>query len=653
MFSVMRLAFSLNHMSKLVYLVPLFPLLGFLINGLGRKSLSKSMIAIVGSGSILASFVLSVLIFFDVKANGASVLTLFNFIDADSFRIPFAFQTDQLSSLFLLIITGIGFLIHLYSAAYMDDEEEEHFGRYFAYLNLFVFSMLLLVLGANYVIMFIGWEGVGLCSYLLIGFWFKNNEYNYAARKAFVMNRMGDLGFLLAVFWLLYKLGTATYSDVFAGAAALSSFDITAITMLLFVGAMGKSAQIPLYTWLPDAMAGPTPVSALIHAATMVTAGIYMIARSNILYTMAPATQILVAIVGLVTAIFAATIALKQNDIKKVLAYSTVSQLGYMFLGLGVGAYTGAVFHVMTHAFFKALLFLGAGSVIHAMHHEQDIRKMGGLKKYMPITHITFLLACLAIAGIPPFSGFFSKDEILTAAFAKNPLYYFVGVGGALMTAFYMFRLYTLTFLGQFRGSGEQGRHVKESPWQITVPLIVLAILSVAGGWTGIPEVFAENAHSLEKFLAPVFAESAKLAEIHHLSASQEFIMMGASTAAIMLIILFVVNRYQKYPAAETTSTGITKLLENKWYVDELYDTVIVHPLQALAGFLKNIIEKSGIDALVNGVGKMVSYGSRQIRLLQSGQVGNYILVMVLAMVVFMLIWFNDSTIMQFLNKIF
>ncbi len=611
------------------------------------------MIAILGSGSVLASFVVSLLIFFDVKANGGSVVTLFNFINVESFRIPFAFQVDQLSSLFLLVITGIGFLIHLYSAAYMNDEEGPHYGRYFAYLNLFVFSMLLLVLGANYVIMFIGWEGVGLCSYLLIGFWFKNNQYNYAARKAFVMNRIGDLGFLLAVFWLLYKLGTATYVDVFAGTAKLSSFDITAITTLLFVGAMGKSAQIPLYTWLPDAMAGPTPVSALIHAATMVTAGIYMIARSNILYTMAPATQTLVAVVGLATAIFAATIALKQNDIKKVLAYSTVSQLGYMFLGLGVGAYTGAVFHVMTHAFFKALLFLGAGSVIHAMHHEQDIRKMGGLKKYLPITHITFLLACLAIAGIPPFSGFFSKDEILTAAFGKNPIYYFVGVGGALMTAFYMFRLYTLTFLGQFRGTHEQEHHLHESPWQMTLPLIVLAILSVAGGWVGIPEVFAANAHSLEHFLAPIFAESAKLAEAHHLTASQEYIMMGASTVAIIVIILFAVNSYKKYQVTSDETTGFPKLLENKWYIDELYDAVIVNPLQSLGGFLKNIVEKSGIDGLVNGVGKLVSYGSRQLRLVQSGQVGNYILMMVLAMVVFILIWFNDATIMRFLDKIF
>jgi NADH-quinone oxidoreductase subunit L len=642
-------------MSKLVYLVPLFPLLGFLINGLGRKSMSKTLISIVGSGAILASFVVSLLLFFDVKANGGSVSVLFNFIQADSFSIPFAFQVDQLSSLFLLIITGIGFLIHLYSSAYMHEEEPQHYGRYFAYLNLFVFSMLLLVMGANYVIMFIGWEGVGLCSYLLIGFWFKNNNYNYAARKAFVMNRIGDLGFLLAVFWLLFKLGTVTYAEVFTAAniAKLSSFDIAAITTLLFVGAMGKSAQIPLYTWLPDAMAGPTPVSALIHAATMVTAGIYMIARSNILYTLAPTTQTLIAIIGLATAIFAATIALKQNDIKKVLAYSTVSQLGYMFLGLGVGAYTGAVFHVMTHAFFKALLFLGAGSVIHAMHHEQDIRKMGGLKKYMPITHITFLLACLAIAGIPPFSGFFSKDEILTASYTVNPLYYYIGVAGALMTSFYMFRLYTLTFLGKFRGTHEQEHHVHESPWQMTFPLIILAILSVVGGWIGIPEVFAENAHSLEHFLAPVFAESTKLAAHHHLEASQEYMMMGGSTVLIIIVCVIAYVKFKKYEPTDAENTGIAKVLENKWYVDELYNAIIVNPLNALAGFFKNIVEKSGIDGLVNGVGRLIGYGSRQLRLLQSGQVGNYILIMVLAMVVFFLIWFNDVALIQFFNKIF
>ncbi|MBW0162456.1 MAG: NADH-quinone oxidoreductase subunit L [Sediminibacterium sp. Gen4] len=640
-------------MSKLVYLVPLFPLIGFLINGLGRKSLSKSMISIIGCGVMLASFVVSLLVFFDVKANGATTVELFSFIRAADFQIPFAFQVDQLSSLFLLIITGIGFLIHLYSAAYMHEEEEQHFGRYFAYLNLFVFSMLLLVLGANYVIMFIGWEGVGLCSYLLIGYWFKNDQYNYAAKKAFVMNRIGDLGFLLAVFWLLFKLGTVTYGDVFSRVSELSSFDITAITILLFVGAMGKSAQIPLYTWLPDAMAGPTPVSALIHAATMVTAGIYMIARSNILYTMSHVSQTLVAITGLATAIFAATIALKQNDIKKVLAYSTVSQLGYMFLGLGVGAYTGAVFHVMTHAFFKALLFLGAGSVIHAMHHEQDIRKMGGLKKHMPITHITFLLACLAIAGIPPFSGFFSKDEILMAAYSANPIYYYVGLGGALMTAFYMFRLYSLTFLGSFRGTHEQAHHLHESPSPMTIPLIVLAVLSVFGGFVGIPEVFASDAHSLEHFLAPIFAESNKLAHAHHLTHSQEYIMMGVSTALIIGVIVFAVTKFKKAADVNDEHTGIAKVLENKWYVDELYDTVIVKPLHLLSVFFKNILEKNIIDGVVNGVGKLVGYGSRQLRLLQSGQVGNYILVMVMVMVIFVLIWFNDLTIMNFLKKLF
>lgn len=639
-------------MSKLVYLVPLFPLLGFLVNGLLRKSLSKSMIGIIGSGAMLASFVVSLLIFFDVKNGGGATVQLFNFIHVGTLVIPFEFLVDPLSSLFLLIITGIGFLIHLYSTAYMHEEEPMHFGRYFAYLNLFVFSMLLLVLGGNYVVMFIGWEGVGLCSYLLIGFWFKNNNYNAAAKKAFIMNRIGDLGFLLAVFWLIVKLGTVSYASVFAAVAQLSATDITIITTLLFVGAMGKSAQIPLYTWLPDAMAGPTPVSALIHAATMVTAGIYMIARSNILYTMAPATQTLVAIIGLSTAIFAATIALKQNDIKKVLAYSTVSQLGYMFLGLGVGAYTGAVFHVMTHAFFKALLFLGAGSVIHAMHHEQDITKMGGLKSKLPITHLTFLLGCIAIAGVPPFSGFFSKDEILMAAYATNPIFYYVGMGGALLTAFYMFRLYSLTFLGNFRGTAHQQEHLHESPIAMTLPLMVLAFFAVVAGFIGIPELFAPNAHALEHFLAPVFAGSTSIAHAHHIEHSTEWILMGTATTIILLVIVYAVTKFKKYEKAEP-NTGIATILENKWYIDELYDTIIVKPLYWFASVLKNSVEKLVIDGAVNGVGKLVGYGSRQFRLLQSGQVGSYILMMVMALVLFIIIWFNDTTIMRFIHKIF
>jgi NADH-quinone oxidoreductase subunit L len=563
-------------MSKIIYLVPLFPLIGFLINGLGRKFLSKPLISIIASGAILASFIVSVLLFINVKNTGSISAAYFDFINFSNVVIPFAFQIDQLSSLFLLIITGIGFLIHLYSSAYMHDETSHHYARYFAYLNLFVFSMLLLVMGANYVIMFIGWEGVGLCSYLLIGYWFKNINYTYAAKKAFVMNRIGDLGFLLAVFWLINKLGTVAYVDVFANVSKLSQADITIITTLLFIGAMGKSAQIPLYTWLPDAMAGPTPVSALIHAATMVTAGIYMIARSNILYTMAPQTQAFIAVIGLATALFAASIALKQDDIKKVLAYSTVSQLGYMFLGLGVGAYAGAVFHVMTHAFFKALLFLGAGSVIHAMHHEQDIRKMGGLKKYLPITHITFLLGCLAIAGVPPFSGFFSKDEILTAAYAKNPLLYYFGMAGALMTSFYMFRLYALTFLGKFRGTHEQQHHLHESPLAMTIPLLVLAALSVVGGFIGVPEVFKADSHWLEHFLSPIFAQSAALTESHHLSHSTEYTMIGTSTALILVTIIFAWKKFSNYVPNEDENEGFNKLLANKWYVDELYNSIIV-----------------------------------------------------------------------------
>ncbi|MBK8522249.1 MAG: NADH-quinone oxidoreductase subunit L [Ferruginibacter sp.] len=630
----------MGNIFQLVWLIPVLPLLGFLINGLGRKQVSKTMAGIIGSGTVLGSFVISLLVFMQLNSGNvpAAPFHYFDFINITALKIGFDFQIDPLSAVFLLIITGVGFLIHVYSTAYMHDEEPKDFAKYFAYLNLFVFSMLLLVMGANFVIMFIGWEGVGLCSYLLIGFWFKNNNYNIAAKKAFIMNRIGDLGFLLAVFWLISKLGTADYQTVFANVSTLTVTDITGITMLLFVGAMGKSAQIPLYTWLPDAMAGPTPVSALIHAATMVTAGIYMIARSNILYTMAPVTQGVVAIVGLSTAILAATIALKQNDIKKVLAYSTVSQLGYMFLALGVGAYTGAVFHVMTHAFFKALLFLGAGSVIHAMSGEQDIRNMGGLKKYMSITHITFLLACLAIAGMPPFSGFFSKDEILAAAFAKNPLLWGVGVAGAIMTAFYMFRLYAMTFLGKFRGTHEQEHHLHESPKAITIPLIILAILSVIGGLVGIPEVFMHGGHRLEAFLAPVFAQSNALTEKHHLSHATEYMLMGVSVAAALAALVFAWSKFSKYQKVEKEETGLGKVLANKWYVDELYDTIIVKPVLALAKYFNNIFEKKGIDGFVNGVGKAVNYGSRQIRLLQSGQVGIYVLMMVLGMLLFFII---------------
>src|SRR6478735_6633952 len=605
---------------SLVYLVPLFPLIGFLINGIFRNSLSKTLTGLVGSGVILASFIVSVVLFLNVKSGGAlSVQPLFQFINIPSFKIDFAFQVDQLSSLFLLIITGVGFLIHVYSTSYMHEEKGDHFARYFAYLNLFVFSMLLLVLGANYVIMFIGWEGVGLCSYLLIGFWFKNDNYNYAAKKAFVMNRIGDLGFLLGIFWLLSKLGTANYNDVFANTAQLSPTDITGITVLLFIGAMGKSAQIPLYTWLPDAMAGPTPVSALIHAATMVTAGIYMVARSNALYSLSEVAENLVAVIGIATALFAATIAIKQNDIKKVLAYSTVSQLGYMFLGLGVGAYTGSVFHVMTHAFFKALLFLGAGSVIHAIHNQQDIRYMGGLKKYLPVTHLTFLIGCIAISGIPPFSGFFSKDEILAAAYAKNPVYWVLGVIGAGMTAFYMFRLYATTFLGTFRGTEEQKHHLHESPSAITIPLIILAALAVVGGFVNVPEIFGGE-QQLHHYLSPVLTTDKSNENIEALGHGREIMLMGISVAVAFFAALFALLKYSKKPELKEPA-GVGKLLSNKWYIDELYDAVIVNPLLALGAFFKNIIEKSGIDGVVNGVGTFIQYSSRRLRLIQNGKV--------------------------------
>lgn len=635
-------------MKVIIAFIILWPFVGFLFNGLGRNVWSKKTVAFKATGYILASFICSILAFIQVQEHGGISVHYFDFINTSSLTIPFDFKIDALSSLFLLVITGVGTLIHLYSTAYMHEEEAPHYARYFAYLNLFIFSMLLLVLGDNFVIMFIGWEGVGLCSYLLIGYWFSNASFNYAAKKAFIMNRIGDLGFLLAIFWLIVKLGTVSYGEVFTAEslAKLSSTDITAITLLLFVGAMGKSAQIPLFTWLPDAMAGPTPVSALIHAATMVTAGIYMITRANMLFSASELTQHVIAIVGISTALLSATIALKQNDIKKVLAYSTVSQLGYMFLGLGVGAYSGAVFHVITHAFFKALLFLGAGSVIHAMHHEQDIRKMGGLKSKLPITHITFLIACIAIAGVPPFSGFFSKDEILAAAFAKSPIYWALGVIGAAMTAFYMFRLYATTFLGQFRGTHEQEHHLHESPFAMTLPLILLAVASAIAGALGIPALMGGN-HWLSHQLIPIIGEAHEA----HVSHETEWILMGISITIALIALLIAVSRYKKQADEEPTST-LGKFLYNKWYIDELYNNAIVEPLNKMSGFLKEIIERKVIDGAVNGTGKLVQYGARQIRLIQSGQVGYYILFMVLSLVLMIVLWFNDIAILRFLYKL-
>jgi NADH-quinone oxidoreductase subunit L len=622
-------------MTNYVYLVPLFPLIGFLINGLFRKWISKSLAGLVGSATILASFIISVLIFLQVKEAGFVPVTkiIFTFIHAGKLTIPFSFYVDQLSTLFLLIITGVGFLIHLYSTSYMHGENDPDFAKYFSYLNLFVFSMLLLVLGSNFVILFIGWEGVGLCSYLLIGYWFKNLDYGTAAKKAFIMNRIGDVGFLIAIFMFIAQFGSVSFDEIFSHAPSASTGFLTAVTLLLFVGATGKSAQIPLYTWLPDAMAGPTPVSALIHAATMVTAGIYMIARSHVLYNMAPVSQTVVAITGAATIILAASIAVKQNDIKKVLAYSTVSQLGYMFLGLGVGAYTESVFHVLTHAFFKALLFLGAGSVIHAMGGEQDMRKMGGLKKYLPVTHITFLIGCIALAGIPPFSGFFSKDAILAAAYERSPVYYIIGLGGSLLTAFYTFKLYATTFRGQFRGTHDQEHHLHESPSAITIPLIVLAMLAAVGGFFGIPEVMSGKHGLLTGFLEPVFVGSENLVHSEHLSSSTEWGLMIVTTIFALAMALYALGRYSKKPELGEP-TGVGKWFADKLYVDELYNVLIVKPIDALANFFNKVIEKSVIDGLVNGTGRLVQYSSRQLRYLQSGQVGGYVLMMVIGMII-------------------
>ncbi|MFD0751724.1 NADH-quinone oxidoreductase subunit L [Mucilaginibacter calamicampi] len=633
-------------MDKYIWLIPLLPLLGFVINGIGRNALSKGVIGAIGSLVILASFGLSVAAFFQIKSTGVPInVDLFTWFSVGSLHVNFSFLVDQLSSIMLLIITGVGFLIHLYSTGYMHDDAG--FGKFFSYLNLFVFFMLLLVMGANYLIMFIGWEGVGLCSYLLIGFWYTNASYADAAKKAFIMNRVGDLGFLIAIFLIFNHFGSISYAEVFESAKTLGAggAPLVLITILLFVGATGKSAQLPLFTWLPDAMAGPTPVSALIHAATMVTAGIYMIARSNILFTMAPETLEVIAIVGLATALFAALIALTQTDIKKVLAYSTVSQLGYMFLGLGVGAFTGSFFHVLTHAFFKALLFLGAGSVIHAMGGEQDMRKMGGLKGKIKITFITMLIGTIAIAGIPPFSGFFSKDEILAAAYAHNPVYYVIGVITAMLTSFYMFRMMYLTFWGKFRGTHEQEHHLHESPASMTIPLIVLAALSAVAGFIGVPQVLAPYAvvdhHALGSFLAPVFEASHTIMGEHELSHSTEWQLMGLSVGGALIAMAYAYSKYVKgahVPVAdEQERTFFANLSYNKFYVDELYDAIIRKPLDALSVFFYKVVDRLGIDGIVNSLGKGTIEASKSFRLLQAGNVGFYIFMMVVGIIAILL----------------
>ncbi|WAC11106.1 NADH-quinone oxidoreductase subunit L [Dyadobacter pollutisoli] len=632
--------------ASLLILIPLLPLLGFLINGLGFPNIPKGAAGIIGTLAVVASFVLSVMTFNAFLASGSQplIVPLFDWITVGALNIPFSFQVDQLSLLMLMIITGVGSLIHIYSIGYM--HHDSGFGKFFAYLNLFLFFMLLLVLGSNYVIMFIGWEGVGLCSYLLIGFWNKNTNYNNAARKAFIMNRVGDLGFLLGIFTIIATFGSVEYSEVFSKATSFPIGDpaIIAITLFLFIGAMGKSAQIPLYTWLPDAMAGPTPVSALIHAATMVTAGIYMVIRSNVLYSLAPSTLEIVGIIGAATALFAASIGLLQNDIKKVLAYSTVSQLGYMFMGLGAMAYSASMFHVITHAFFKALLFLGAGSVIHAMSDEQDIRSMGGLRKKLPVTFLTFLIATIAISGIPPFAGFFSKDEILAHVFEHNKVLWVIGVLGSLMTSFYMFRLLFLTFFGTFRGTHEQEHHLHESPASMTIPLIILAVLSAVGGFIGVPEAL-HGTHYLAEFMSPLYDAARQVNptafEATTLSHSEEYLLMGVSVAvALVSAIVAYVMYVQKasVPAADTSEkSSLQKLVYNKYYVDELYDSVFVKPMKTLSNILYSFGEFF-IDLLVNAAVRIIGTLAKLLKKTQTGSTGDYVFAMVLGIVV-LLFW--------------
>ncbi len=624
-------------MSQYILLIPLLPLASWAIISLANRALSKEVTTWLACGSILASFFLSLSVLIDKIHNPvAENIHFFTWIRTTDFSASFDFLLDPLSSVFLVIITGVGFLIHEYSAGYMHNDEG--YRRFFSYLNLFVFFMLMLVMANNFLVMFIGWEGVGLCSYLLIGFWFKNQEYSSAAKKAFIMNRIGDLGLLLGILLIYQTTGSVEYEKVFSsyGLAKFTPGIATAATLLLFIGAIGKSAQIPLYTWLPDAMAGPTPVSALIHAATMVTAGIYLIARANGLYLLSPLTMDIVMWTGLVTALLGASIGLYQNDIKKVLAYSTVSQLGLMFAALGVGAFSTGVFHVLTHAFFKALLFLGAGSVIHAMGGEQDIRKMGGLKKTLPITYTTFFIATLAISGIPPFAGFFSKDQIVSEIYAHKGIgVAAIGLIVSLMTCFYMFRLLFVTFFGNFRGTHDQEHHLHESPRSMTIPLIVLAIFSTIGGFIGMPKAF-NVPNYIERFLS----YSVRVEE-STLSTGTEWALMSGTVALLAVVILYAYNLFvgkNTVPVEDKDMTGVPNLIYNKYFVDDIYNTIITKPVNAVSGFFNTFFETKIVDGLVNSVGKLTHRASSLLRLTQGGNVEGYFFAMV-AFIVALLIF--------------
>jgi NADH-quinone oxidoreductase subunit L len=623
----------------MLLLIPLLPLVGFLLDaGFGRR-LSKTASGVIACGAMMLSFAVSVaavarLLTFDPERRAIGQ-RVFTWISSGDFSAALSLRLDPLSAVMILVITGIGLLIHVYSTAYMHEETDSEYARYFSYLNLFAAFMLVLVLGSNFLVMFVGWEGVGLCSYLLIGFWYQKKSASDAGKKAFIVNRIGDWGFILGVLLIFVRFGSLDFQDVARSVAGLSpetAFGtVSVITLLLFVGATGKSAQIPLYVWLPDAMEGPTPVSALIHAATMVTAGVYMIGRNAVLFSHAPLTLNIVAVVGAATALLAGTIGLVQNDIKRVLAYSTVSQLGYMFLAMGVGAYASGIFHLYTHAFFKALLFLGSGAVIHALSGEQDMRKMGGLKNDLPITYWTFVIGAIAIAGLPPFAGFFSKDEILFRTFASgHTLLWAVGLLTALLTATYMFRLVFMTFHGPSHSAsapqaGDHGSHLHDAPPAMAIALIVLAVGSVAAGWAGIGGRFE---HFLEPSFGPLSEGSAGLQAGLVESGAETTLMIVSVVVALVGIAIaayfFLINRRAAEGVAEQFA-GVRRVLLNKYYVDEIYDAAVVQPIRIISedGLWKGV-DVGVIDRAVNGLGRSVVGGGDVLRRLQTGSVRVY-----------------------------
>jgi NADH-quinone oxidoreductase subunit L len=632
-------------MESYIYLLTLLPFIGFLINGiLGKKLGNEKLIGTISTLAVLVPFVIALSTLMELIAMPQDSRTIFikyyEWITAGSFTASISYLIDPLSITMVLIVTGVGTLIHIYSIGYMHGDPA--FAKFFAYLNLFIFAMLNLVLADNFLLIFLGWEGVGLCSYFLIGFWYEQKFTGDAAKKAFIVNRIGDFGFMTAMFFIFTYFSTLDVSVFNQKLAAYSVGDplLLTIALLLFLGATGKSAQIPLFVWLPDAMAGPTPVSALIHAATMVTAGIYLVARTSLLYALSPFAMTVIFATGMLTAIVAAVIALRQNDIKKILAYSTVSQLGFMFMALGTGTFWLAIFHLMTHAFFKGLLFLGSGSVIHGMHHEQDIRNMGGLKSKMKITFITFMIGTLAISGIPPLSGFFSKDEILYTNFIFEGFPpYLLSLITAGMTAYYMFRLVALTFYGKPRYDSSHV-HPHESPATMTVPLIILAILTALGGLLGLPH-FTGFHNIMKDWHEPVFAKAMEVINsyrpehVHALSVELVLILVSVAVALTGIIIAF--KRFadiKRIPAP----TAVSTLLENKLYVDEMYDKVIVNPIEKSSeGFLWKIFDVKIIDGAVNGIARYISNIGFDWRRLQTGIIQDYTTVSVAGVIIILL----------------